>query len=339
MSVREVAQEAGVSASTVSRVFSGDYPVSPATRERVLAAAERVGHRPNALARNFRHGRTSTVGVCSVGLSTLAVMSTIEGISETLGGFGRQVQVAMSQWEVTRERAAITSFLEERVAGVLSFPTQEETASYLQLQDAGIPLVLINRTVPGVPAPVVRHDFAGGYRLAVENLAGAGHRRMAAILPSRETSEGDRELRREHRIAWSAAMERLGLDSIPEWQLPGGEALDVPRLESELADLFSGGASERPTALFCGLVPATLAALRVFDELGIRVPQDVTMLGTADPRWRHLIPSHIPLVILDSFELGTKAAELLEDAISSDRVTSDAEVVVGVTLDVQSWNA
>lgn len=334
VSVRDVAEEAGVSVATASRVLSAaDYPVRPATRERVLATAERLGYRRNALARNLRQGTTAAVGVCCTTLSNLTAMSSVEGISETLEGFGRHAQIAWTRWDPDRERGALELFLEERVAGVLSFPTQSERDAYLRLHEAGIPTVLFNRTVPGVPAPVVRHDFAGGYRYAVEALAAGGHRRIAALLASHHGKDGAQVLT-GHSIAWSAALERVGLEPRPGWHLPGGDTLELPRLRRELGALFAG--RDRPTALFCGLVPATLGALRVLGELGLRVPDDVALVGTADQQWRPLIPDDVPVVVLDSYQLGATAAQLLEDAVVTGRVTGDTEVVVGVELEAGS---
>jgi LacI family transcriptional regulator len=330
-SIREVAQEAGVSVATASRVLSGSgYPVKAQTRDRVLAAAERLGYRRNALAQSFRTGSTSSVGVCATVLSNLTAMSAVEGISECLGGMGRQAQVAMSRWDPARERAALELFLEERVAGVLSFPTLLEKDAYLHLQEDGVPVVLFNRAVPGVPAPVVRHDFASGYRLAVESLAAVGHRRIAALLASHD---GDAQARvlKGHGIAWSSALERVGLDPHRDWQLPAGDSLDVPRVRAELERLLAQ--RERPTALFCGVVPATVAALIALDELGLRVPEDIAVVGTADQQWRPLIPRRVPVVVLDSYKLGAGAAKLLDELISRGQVTDDTEVIVGVDLD------
>jgi len=334
-SIRDVAAEAGVSIATASRVLSvADYPVRAATRDAVLAAAERLGYRRNALAKNLRQGTTSAVGVCSTVLSNLTAMTAVEGISETLEEFGKHAQIAITRWDATRERAALDLFAEERVAGVLSFPTQLERDAYLRLHEAGIPIVLFNRTVPGVPAPVVRHDFAGGYRYAVEALAAAGHRRIAALLSSPLGGHGTHVLP-AHGIAWTAALERVGLESREPWHLPAGDVLDVPRMRQLLEPLFTG--PDRPTALFCGVAPATIAALRVLDDLGLRVPDDVAVVGTADERWRPLIPDHVPVVVLDSYQLGAKAAQLLEDMIVAGQVTGGTEVVVGVDVDAPSW--
>jgi LacI family transcriptional regulator len=334
-SIRDVAAEAGVSVATASRVLSvSDYPVRASTREKVLAAAKRLGYQGNAVARSLRRGSTSAVGVCSTVPSNLTAMTAIEGICETLEDFGMHAQIAITRWDVSRERSALRLFVEERVAGVLSFPTQQEQAAYLQLQESGIPVVLFNRTVSGVPAPVVRHDFAGGYRHSVEILAAAGHRRIAALLPS-PPDDQNAEVQTAHRIAWSAALERVGLEAHDSWALPSGETLDVDRIRQLLEPLFSG--PDRPTALFCGLAPATIAALRVLDDLDLRVPDDVALVGTADERWRPLIPDRVPVVLLDSYQLGAKAARLLQEMIAAGRVTGDTEVVVGVNVETPSW--
>jgi DNA-binding LacI/PurR family transcriptional regulator len=134
-----------------------------------------------------------------------------------------------------------------------------------------------------------------------------------------------------HGIAWSSALERVGLDPHPDWQLPAGDSLDVPRVRVELERLLAQ--RTRPTALFCGVVPATVAALTALDELGLRVPEDIAVVGTADQQWRPLIPRRVPVVVLDSYKLGAGAAKLLDELISRGQVTDDTEVIVGVDLD------
>jgi len=331
-SMRDVATRAAVSVATVSRVLSDEgYPVRRETRQKVLAAAEDLGYQHNALAQSLRQGRANSVGVCATVLSSLTAMSTVEGISETLTGYGRNTQVTLTRWEAARERAALELFSTERVAGVIAFPSEAEQEGYRRLQASGVPVVLINRSVAGVPAPVIRHDFAGGYRLAVETLAATGHRRIAAVLPSSADASGNPVSRTEHGIAWDAAVERLGLEPRPDWRLPGSDALDVGRLRGELAALLTG--PNRPTALFCGLVPDTLATLRILADLGLRVPEDIAVVGTADERWRPLIGEEIPVLVLDSYQLGVTAARLLDDAITTGRATADTEVVLGVGLD------
>lgn len=330
-SIREVASRAGVSVATASRVLSqADYPVRASTRDRVLATAESLGYRPNTLARNLRHGSSSAVGVCTTALSNLTSMSAVEGITDFLDGLGRPAQVAMSRWDAARERAALDAFLEERVSGVLSFPTLSERDAYRRLQTAGIPTVLLNRPLAGVPAPVVRHDFASGYRRAVEVLASRGHRRIAALLASHTDDQSEYVLE-GHGIAWSAALERVGLNPHPDWHLPAGHSLDVPRFRQLLTRMLNE--PNPPTALFCGLVPATVTVLKVLSELDIRVPEDIAVVGTTDPQWHPLLPDDVPVVVLDSYTLGSTAAQLLDEHIVADRVTDDTEVIIGVDFD------
>jgi LacI family transcriptional regulator len=327
--IREISAEAGVSIATVSRVLSGaDYPVRRATRERVLAVAAQLGYQPNLTARSFRRGSTAAVGVCCTTLSSLTTMSTVEGITDAIEDFGHYPQIAVSRWDAVREKEALELFLAERVAGVLSFPTQLVREPYARLQAAGVPVVLLNRSIVGVPAAVVRHDFAGGYRSVVESLAAAGHRRIAALLPGQLAKDADGQVQNAHAIAWHAALTRLGLEPRPDWQLPGGDSLDLVWLRQELGALFA--AKDKPTALFCGLAAGTLLALRALAELGISVPDDVAVVGTTDEHWRPFIPQHIPVAMLDSYTLGARAAQLIEQAITTGRVTDDAEEIIGV---------
>ncbi|MCL4466963.1 MAG: LacI family transcriptional regulator [Chloroflexi bacterium] len=334
--IGDVAREAGVSVATVSRVVANrGYPVAPATRERVLAAVSRLGYRPNSLARGLRVGRSAAIGLCATTLSNPTVVSAVEGIIHSSRLADRQVLVTTTFWDAQEEEEQLRLFLQERVAGVISFPSGAPAACYTELQEAGIPVVLINRGVPGLRAPVVRYDFAGGYAAVVEELARLGHSRIGAVLPG---SGVDRE---RHRRAWQAAFQRLGL-SVP-WDLV---RYGPPDLYSERQDAHGDvhaavlsllSLPEGLTALFAVSVTMTLAAIRAIDDAGMRVPEDVVLVGTGDRRWDLLFTPRIPSLCLDSFSLGTKAADLVAE-LSGKRGAERRELDVKVETRLEHFD-
>jgi LacI family transcriptional regulator len=177
--------------------------------------------------------------------------------------------------------------------------------------------------VPGLGAPVVRHDFAGGYVRAVEWLAARGHRRIGALLP--------RDMARwsELTVGWSAAFERLGLEPQPDLVRhigPSPTTEDTHQIVSELLTR-----SDPPTALFAATAVSTLVALRAIQTATQPSIRNVALVGTGDRRWELLFPPTVPFVCLDSFGLGTTAANILNDLIDGGRdVQSDAEIPIAV---------
>ncbi|MHB1132778.1 MAG: LacI family DNA-binding transcriptional regulator [Chloroflexota bacterium] len=332
--IKDVARAAGVSVATVSRVIAeSGYPVRPETRERVLAAANRLGYRPNGLARGLRVGRSDAIGLCATTMGNPTVISAVEGIIHCSRTNRLHVQVTTTFWDPGEEASQLRLFLQERVAGVISFPSGAPAECYAELQQSGIPVVLLNRGVPGLAAPVVRYDFAGGYAGVVEALAGLGHRRIAALLPAGTPD------RANHLRYWRAAFRRLGLQA-PE-ALVAPARPDLARVDEAgtepspayeaIANLLS--VEPRPTALFASSVVMTLAALRAIHRLRLRVPEDISLVGTGDQRWETLFTPPIPSLCLDAYALGTQAARLLgrliEDAAA---VPPSLDAVVATRL-------
>ena len=332
--IRDVAREAGVSVATVSRVIANaDYPVRVETRERVLAAAGRLGYHPNSLARSLRVGRSEAIGVCAVTLGNPTVISAVEGIIQFSRAAHRHVQVTTTFWDPAEEESQLRLFLQERVAGVISFPSGVPAERYAELQRAGIPVVLINRAVPGLAAPVVRHDFAGGYAKVVEHLVRRGHHRIAAVLPGNEVD------RAWHAQAWQAAFLRLGLQAPTDlvYQVRSDALSDRPTAVEEgvyaaVRELLA--LPRPPSAFFAGSVTMTLAAIRAIDDVGLRVPGDIALVGTGDQRWGLLFTPRIPSLCLDSFSLGSRAAELVSSLIDDPRsVNLSLDVAVELRLE------
>lgn len=325
VAIRDVAKEAGVSIATVSRVLEhGTYPVKAETRRRVLEAAERLGYRPNNLARNLRVGRTNTVGVCA-GVLNPTALSAVDGILEGCRAAGRQVHVAISAWDPEQERGHLDQFYQERVAGVISYPVGADIESYRRLQSAGIPVVLLHKKVPNLKAPVVRHDHAVGYALAIAHLAQRGHRRIGVLMPGSPVS------RSEHARAWRKAMMSAGLEPAPDLMVHAGLETGDGSAEAARIDLLRR--TDRPTAIVAPWFAATLLAIRLAHEAGLRIGHDVDVIGGGDPRWGYLVTPPMPLLRVDAFRLGLAATDLLNARIENPDLTPAApEVIVPIEL-------
>jgi LacI family transcriptional regulator len=324
--ITDVAREAGVSVATVSRVLADTgYPVRAETRQRVLAAAERLRYSPNGLGRSLRVGRSTAIGVCATTLNNPTAIAAVEGIIQACRAVNRQVQTTTTFWDPAEEQGYLELFLRERVAGVISFPAGAPAEAYQRVQQMGTPVVLLNRRVPGVIAPVVRHDFAGGYALAVERLAAQGHRRIGAILPN------NIGIWAQQTGPWSAAFERLGLEPRPDLVCYAGAAPTTEGDHRIVSRLLTR--DEPPTALFAATPLTTLVALRAIQTAERPAVRETVLVGTGDQRWELLFPPTVAFVSLDSFGLGTTAACVLNDLIDTGGdVHADAEMPIAVSF-------
>jgi LacI family transcriptional regulator len=269
--LEDVAKEAGVSVSAVSKVVRDAYGVSPRMREKVTEAIERLGYRPNAGARAMR-GRSYTVGVMVTQLSSPLQPEIIEGISDELDPSPYQEIVVVGGVDPDRQRRSVESLVDRQVDGLIlisPFTSQE----WLEELGAGMPMVVLARHGGSSTFDTVVDDEREGARLIVDHLVSLGHERIV------HTTQPSGGLVRPFVLSQTArldgyvrAMERHGLkpDVIETaWTEQGGYAACIEAMAR----------SQPPTAIFAGADVAALGVLRATEELGLAVPEDVTVTG------------------------------------------------------------
>jgi LacI family transcriptional regulator len=177
--ILDVAKRSGVSKSTVSNVIRGTVGVSPEMRSRVLAAVEELGYRPNALARQLVQQRTSTIGVVVGDLANPFYGELVKLLERRAHLRGFTTMVANTDGHPEREAARIEALLERRVAGIAMLQFGGDRSILDELIADGVPLAVVSSTDPRVDSVGV--DESRGVGLAVEHLAGLGHRRLAYV--------------------------------------------------------------------------------------------------------------------------------------------------------------
>jgi DNA-binding LacI/PurR family transcriptional regulator len=321
----DVADRAGVSRALVSIVFRGVPGASPATRERVMQAAEELAYRPDQRARLLGSNRSRTVGVV-FGLHREFHAELVESLYRAVEATG--YDLALGAVAPTRaERRAVQSLLDYRCeALVLLGPTLAPKA--IDELAERLPVVVVARALRSRAVDVVRTDDVSGARLAVEHLAGLGHRSITHVDGRR--APGAAERRRGYR----AAMHELGLDSTAEL-VPGG--LTEEDGEGVAARLQAGALPTAVTAFndHCGA--GLLAALRA---RGVGVPEELSVVGYDDSHIASLSSVALTTVAQDA---GTLAGSALELAVGRAENGPDApppsEVVVPPRLVVRRTTA
>jgi LacI family transcriptional regulator len=269
--INDVAREAGVSVSAVSKVLRDAYGISPEMRARVNAAIEGLGYRPNAGARAMR-GRSYTIGVMVNDLSSPFQPEVVEGITDTLEPTRYQEILIAAGGSPERNQRSIEALIDRQVDGlILLAPTVN--ASWLEQLGRRVPTVVIARHGPAVSYDSVVDDDALGANLMVDHLVGLGHTqivhtsqpaaglRRPSVLPQTARADGYKE-----------AMRRHGLEAdviVTAYSETGGYVAALRALNRPTP----------PTAIFAGADIAALGVLRATEELGLRVPQDVTVTG------------------------------------------------------------
>jgi LacI family transcriptional regulator len=269
--IQDVAQAAGVSPSAVSKVLRAAYGVSPEMRARVNDAIEKLDYRPHTGARTMR-GRSFTIGVMLTELSSPFQPEVVDGISAELGSSPFQAILTVGGAVADSQKRGIEALVDRQVDGlILIAPFVSQ--SWLEKLTATVPTVVVARHGGGANYDSVVDDDYEGARLMVDHLAALGHRRIVHVShPSGGLKRPFVLSQTARRDGYVKAMERHGLEPDvieTHWSEEGGHQAAVGAL----------GRPTRPTAIFAGADIAALGALRAAEELGYRVPDDLSIVG------------------------------------------------------------
>ncbi|KAK1186378.1 LacI family DNA-binding transcriptional regulator [Streptomyces sp. NBS 14/10] len=284
VTIREVAERAGVSVATVSRVLSGNYPVPPATRTRVMRAAQALDYVANAHARALVGGGRKMVAVVLRQVTSPFYAQVAEGVEAEAAARGWLCLVGTTGGDPQRELEIVQLMREEGarlvilVGGVVEDDAyRERVAHYAQaLDSSGARLVLCGRQAPDpdIPALVVEFDNEAGAHALTGHLLSAGHRRIVFLggLPGNTALDA--------RVAgYRAALAQHGLP--PEAAQVVDCGLGRAAGHRAMAELLDGGTPEF-TAVFAGDDMVAAGALRAIAEAGLRVPDDISVVGYND---------------------------------------------------------
>jgi LacI family transcriptional regulator len=319
--MREVAEKAGVAMSSVSRVMSGHPDVSPTMRARVLAAVEELGYEPDMLAQSLRRRETLTVGFVVGDISNPLFAEIVMGVESTLHANGYSMLLTNSLGDPAMEAAHIGLLSQRRVDGlVISVLDETHPETLVRLPELEIPVVVLDRTVPGIPVSRVLSDHRAGMRNAVRHLLDLGHRRIALIGGSGVRPALERRAGFEEAFADRA---------LPPTYSIYEDSFAVEHGAAAMLEILSS--PEPPTAVIAGGNQLMLGALRVISDRRIRLGEELSFVGCDDVAITDLYRPPIAVVRRDNVEIGRTAAELLlarmRDAAAPSDVTLPTEFV------------
>lgn len=319
VTVGDVAREAKVSKATAARAL-GDYgAVSDDMRERVHSAAERLGYRPNELARTMSTGRSNTIGMVVGDIQNPFFAQATRGAADVINAAGFDLILSNSDETALSERKAIGVQLAKQVDGLLVAPASSRDASSLTaVADAGRPLVLFDRTVAGLAVDaVIASNRTGAFELT-RLLTAAGHRRIAFL----STLQHDRDYRRGDVLLSSSVADRVaGFEKAIAMADAGGEAivrLGAPRdgVEQVAAELLT--APQPVTAIVASDSLIALSVYRVAQSLGLAIPRDLSLVSFDDADWTALAGPGITVMAQPIHEIGAEGARILLRRIAGD---------------------
>lgn len=303
----DVARLAGVSSSTVSYVVNnGPRPVSKATKEKVLLAIKELDYRPDAVARNLRRQSTTTVGLIIPDTCNTYFAEVAEGIESVAYENDYMVVFCNSDYKVERELSYIDHLYSERAAGIIIIPATSSAESLDLLLKYKIPTVSLDRAIPGAAVPsIVANNFHGGY-IATQHLISLGHTRIACISRPVDLSHAQERVN-----GYLAALRDAHIPYDPLLMARGGFRMENGKIAmSQLLDL-----DDPPTAVFCYNDMMAIGALRCAHERGLKVPQDLSIVGFDDIIESTYTYPALTTIHQDKFGMGRQGMTLLLDLI------------------------
>lgn len=305
VTLEQVAQAAGVSASTVSRILNGSARVSTARQLAVQEAIRHLGYRPNPVARGLAGGRTMSIGVVTQTLSSPYYGEALSGIEQALAGAGYMPLFASGMWTEAGERQALAALMARRVDGLIVLAGTLDNLALLEYAQR-VPLVVAGRLTrqPGLFS--LAFDNRAGARLATQHLLDAGHRCIAHITGSLAHEDGQQRL-----AGYCDALQAAGVAWEPRRVVTGD--FTEPGGQQALEQLL--GARLGCTAIFAGNDQMAIGAALAMHRHGVRVPQDVSLVGFDDlAPARYAIPP-LTTVRLAVYEMGRQAAAAVLDLL------------------------
>jgi LacI family transcriptional regulator, galactose operon repressor len=326
--IREVADRAGVSVSTVSRVLN-QYPfVSDDARARVLAAMATLDYRPDVAAQSMRTGTSRAVGFVVADISNPLFATIAKGVDAVLYSRGYSLVLANSQNDPQHEAELISTLRQRRVDGLIAAVADERAPSLAERLD-GFSTVLFDREVEGASADSVCSDHEQGLVEALERLASLGHRRVA-LIAGNQGQLGSRA----RVLAYHSHAARQGLDLDPALL----RTVEPSRVSGYDVAQSLAALDYRPTAVIVAHNQITVGVLEAFRDLGISIPGEISIVACDDVDVTRLHTPPIDVVSRDLLELGRAAGTLLLERLA-DRDAPPRRIVLPTQLVVRASTA
>lgn len=324
VTIKHVAAGAGVSASTVSRVLTGDRRISEPTRQKVLQVMEQLGYHPNAIARSLVNQKSNTIGL--VLSRTPRTAMAIPFFAELIGGITEQAYadkhhvLLVSSLSAEEECSQVLNlFRNKRVEGVIHAASRMDDTLVSAMEQEGFPFVVIGR-VPGRDVPSVNNDNIAAADMAVTHLLDQGYSRIACVGGS-----PDLVVTFDRLQGYKNALTRRGIEIRKEWvicsesttlagmaageKLLCGAARESDREQKR--DQERSQEQERPDAIFAMDDTLAVGVLKSARQYGINCPEELGLIGFNDDLISSVMEPALSTVRIPIFEMGRQAAKML----------------------------
>ncbi len=325
ITLKMVAEKAEVSVNTASRAINNKPDINEETKNRILKVAQELGYIRNAAAVALRTKKTGTIGVVIADNRNPFYAEVLNGMEEAAREKNYHIILANTQRDYKKEEEAINLLLAKRVDGLLITPVQDRDDDIKNLIEANIPFVIVGRDFENIEVDAVYNDEVKGGFLATEYLIKKGHKRIALIngflykSPAKGRLEGYKKALNKYRISLDES-----LISVGDINIEDGYERTKQMLEKNL-DF---------TAIFAYNDMMAFGAMQAIKEKGLRIPEDIGLVGYDDIPFSSLISPALTTIRLKKQELGAESIKLLLSRINGNRKKTK-KVMLGVELQIR----
>ncbi len=322
VTAKEIAQALGISTMTVSRALNNRPNVDEKTRQKVLETARKMGYIPNLIAKSLVLRKTSTIGVVVPEITHSFFPEVVRGIEEVSYQAGYHIILAHTNENAQREISVIHTLISKQVDGLLVSISQsvENFEIYQQVVQRGLPLVFYDRCVKGLGVNCVRLDDRESAAKITRHLIEHGYERIAHISGPQNVLISEMRLK-----GFKDAVEATGIELDERLIVPGG--FHEESGYRAMQQLLALPAGKRPRAVVAVNDPAAFGAMKAILEAGLRIPQDVAIVGFSDDIRAELMVSPLTTIRQNAYEIGRRAALKLIDLIE-EKSNSVEEIVI-----------
>jgi LacI family transcriptional regulator len=324
--IHDVAKRAGVAPITVSRVINNSGYFTEETRERVEQAIAELGYLPNSLARSLRSRRTHTLALIITDITNPFFTTLARGVEDTASAAGYTVIFCNTDESEKKEARYLQVLLQRQVDGFLLVPAQSKPGPIEMLKRRKVPVVALDRRVPGVDVDTVRCDSEQGAYELTQLIISLGHRQIGIISGPFGVSTAD------DRVAgFTRAMQEAGLAIDNDCVLRG--EFSQPSGYEMMRKIIS--LPLRPTAVLAANNFLTIGAMKAIQETGLDVPDDIALAGFDDLPPSLVAFPFFTVAAQPAYAMGAKATELLLNRLDGPKVEGYQEILLPIQVNVR----
>ncbi len=321
--IRDVAKRAGVATMTVSRVINNSGYVSEETRVKVETAVAELGYVPNMLGPSLRFNQTNTLALVLTDITNPFWTTIARGVEDAAHEEGYSVILCNTDESPAKQEQYLTMLLRRRIDGILLAPVCSAAESVQNIQDQGVAVVILDRTVPDVDVDIVRADSIAGAIELTHHLIALGHKHVTMLAGPKDVSTSSDRV-----LGFCEAMQHAGLD------LHSGSVIWGQFTQAsghEMAKKALAG-QPRPTAFFAANNFIAIGALRALREAGLTIPQDVSLVSFDDIPEDIAADPFLTVIMQPTYEIGYQATQLLLQRLTNATDPKTIEIVLPTEL-------